>query len=121
MKYHVSTNFNVPLSRDIDAVSFQAFTVTNKYAFLSGSLWLSPLFFWHMNIHRSAKNPHVVDCRFLASKDMRFHEEVVFRQTQELSKEDEEPPSEIPNLEVQREEEESEPQIPDVPEELECS
>ena len=50
---------------------------------------------------------------------MIFHEEVVFRQTQEISKEDEEPPSEIPYLEVQREEEEFENQIPNVPKELE--
>ena len=46
---------------------------------------------------------------------MIFHEEVVFRQTKELPKDIEEPPSEIPNSEVQREEEENEPQIPDMP------
>ena len=50
---------------------------------------------------------------------MIFHEEVVFRQSQELSKEDEGPPSEIPYLDVQREEEEFENQIPDVPKEPE--
>ena len=49
-------------------------------------------------------------------RDVIFHEEVVFRQTQELSKEDEGPPPEIPDSEVQREEEEFEDQIPDVPE-----
>ena len=43
----------------------------------------------------------------------------MFRQTQELSKEDEEPPSEIPDLEVKREEEEFENQIQNVPEEPE--
>ena len=51
------------------------------------------------------------------SKDVIFHEEDVFRQTQELTKEDEEPPSEILNSEVQREEEEFETQILDVLEE----
>ena len=46
------------------------------------------------------------------------HEEAVFRQTQELSKEDEGSPFEISDLEVWREEEEFENQIPDVLEEL---
>ena len=41
----------------------------------------------------------------------------MFRQTQELSKEDERPPPEIPDSEVQREEENFETQIPDVPKE----
>ena len=50
---------------------------------------------------------------------MIFHEEAVFRQTQELSKEDEVPPPYIPDSEVQREEEEFENEILDVPEELE--
>ena len=54
-----------------------------------------------------------------ASRDVIFHEEVVFRQTQEISKEDEGPPSEIPDSEVQREKEEFENQIPNVPEETE--
>ena len=53
------------------------------------------------------------------SRDVRFHEEVVFHQTKELPKDVEESPSEIPNSEVQREEEEFEPQIPDLPEESE--
>ena len=48
-----------------------------------------------------------------------FHEEAVYRQTQELSKEDEGPPFEIPNLDVQGDEEEFENQIPDVPKEPE--
>ena len=52
------------------------------------------------------------------SRDVIFHEEVVFRQTKELPKEVEESHSKIPNSEVQREEE-FEPQIPDVPEEYE--
>ena len=39
---------------------------------------------------------------------MIFHEEAVFRKTQELSKEDEVPPLEFPNSEIQREEEEFE-------------
>ena len=50
---------------------------------------------------------------------MIFHEEVLFRQTQELSKEDEEPPSNMPDLEVQMEEEEFETQIPYMPKEPE--
>ena len=45
----------------------------------------------------------------------------MFRQTKELPKEVEESPSEIPDSEVQREEEEFEPQIPDVLEESERS
>ena len=53
------------------------------------------------------------------NRDMIFHEESVFRQTQELLKEDEGPPIEILDLEVQREEEEFENQIPNVPEEPE--
>ena len=51
------------------------------------------------------------------SKDVIFHEEAVFRPTQELPKEDEGPPSEIPDSEVQREEEKFENQILDLPEE----
>ena len=43
----------------------------------------------------------------------------MFRQTQELSKEDEVPPPEFPDLEVQREEEEFEDPIPDAPEDTE--
>ena len=39
----------------------------------------------------------------------------MFRQTQELSKEDEGPPLELPDSEVQREEEEFEDQILDAP------
>ena len=53
------------------------------------------------------------------SIDEIFHEEAVFCQTQERSKEDEGPTSKIPDSEVQREEEEFENQIPDVPKELE--
>ena len=49
---------------------------------------------------------------------MVFHEKVVF-QTQELSKEDEVPPIEFSVSETQREEEEFEDQIPDVPEDTE--
>ena len=51
------------------------------------------------------------------SRDVIFHEEVVFRQTKELPKDIEESPFEIPDSEAQREEEESETQIPYVPEE----
>ena len=43
----------------------------------------------------------------------------MFRQIQELSKEDEVPPPEIPDSEVQREEEEFEDQIPDALEDTE--
>ena len=46
---------------------------------------------------------------------MVFHEKYVY-QTQELSKKDEVPPLEFPVSETQREEEEFEDQIPDVPE-----
>ena len=52
------------------------------------------------------------------SRDVIFHEEVVFRQTQELSKEDEDYPFEIPDLEVQREKE-FDDQNPYVPENIE--
>ena len=63
---------------------------------------------------------YVLGQRYIeVSRDVIFHEEVVFRQTQKLSKKDEEPPSEIPDSDVQREEEEFENQIPDVPEEPE--
>ena len=63
---------------------------------------------------------YVLGQRYIeVSRDVIFHEEAVFRQTQELSKEDEGPPSEIPDLNVQREEEEFENQIPDVPKEPE--
>ena len=63
-------------------------------------------------------NIYVPGQRYIeVSRDVIFHEEAVFRQTQELSKEDEGPPSEIPNSEVQREEEEFENQIQDVPKE----
>ena len=55
----------------------------------------------------------------IVSRDMVFHEKVVFRQTQELSKEDEVPPLEFPISETRREEEEFEDQIPDVPEDTE--
>ena len=47
-----------------------------------------------------------------------FHEEVVFRQTQELSREDEGPPREFPDSKDQREEE-FEDQIPDAPKDAE--
>ena len=50
---------------------------------------------------------------------MVFHEKVVFRQTQELSKEDEVPSLEFPGSKIQREEGEFEDQIPDVPENTE--
>ena len=53
------------------------------------------------------------------SRDVIFHEEVVFRQSKELPKDVEESPSEISDSKVQREEEENEPQITDVPEEAE--
>ena len=53
------------------------------------------------------------------SRDVIFHEEAVFRLTQELSKEDEGPPLEFPDSEVQREEEEFEDQIPDTLEDIE--
>ena len=52
------------------------------------------------------------------SRDVIFHEEVVFRQSKELPKDTEESPSEIldsPHSEVQREEEENEPQILNAP------
>ena len=55
----------------------------------------------------------------MVSRDVIFHEEVKFRQTQVLSKKDEVPPPEVPNSEVQREEEEFEDQIPDAPEDTE--
>ena len=51
-------------------------------------------------------------------RDVIFHEKVVFRQTKELPKDIEESSSEIPDSphsEVQREEEENEPQILDDP------
>ena len=47
------------------------------------------------------------------SRDVIFHEEVVFRQTQELSKEDEVPPLEFLDSKIQREDAEFEDQIPD--------
>ena len=50
------------------------------------------------------------------SRDVIFHEEAVFRKTLELSTEDEVPPLEFPDSEIQREEEEFEDQIPDAPE-----
>ena len=50
---------------------------------------------------------------------MIFHEEAVFRQTQEHSKEDEGPHPKIPDSEVQGEEEEFEDQILDAPEDIE--
>ena len=50
---------------------------------------------------------------------MVFHEEAVFHQTQELSKEDDVPPLEFPVSEFQREEEEFEYQIPDALEDTE--
>ena len=53
------------------------------------------------------------------SKDVIFHEEVVFCQTQELSQEDEVPPLEILDSEVHREEEEFQDQIPDALEDTE--
>ena len=63
---------------------------------------------------------YVLGQRYIeVSRDVIFHEEVVFRQTQELSKEDEGPPSEIPDSKVQREEEDFENQISDVPKEPE--
>ena len=43
----------------------------------------------------------------------------MFCQTQELSKEDEVPPLEFPDSEIQREEEEFKDQIPDAPEDIE--
>ena len=49
------------------------------------------------------------------SRDMIFHEEAVFRHSKELLKDIEESPTEIPDSEVQREEKENEPQIPNVP------
>ena len=63
---------------------------------------------------------YVLGQRYIeVSRDMIFHEEVVLRHTQELSKENEGPPSKILDSEVQREEEEFENQIPDVPKEPE--
>ena len=53
------------------------------------------------------------------SRDIIFHEEAMFHQTKELPKDVEESPSEILVSEVQREEEEFEPQIPNVREESE--
>ena len=50
---------------------------------------------------------------------MIFHQEVVFRKTQEILKEDELPPLEFPDSEIQREEEEFEDQIPDALEDTE--
>ena len=56
------------------------------------------------------------------SRDVIFHEEAVFRKTQELSTKDEAPLLEFPDSEIQREEEEFEdPQIPDAPEDIESS
>ena len=52
------------------------------------------------------------------SRDVIFHEEVVFRQSKELPKDTKESPSKIPDSphsEVQREEEEDEPQISNAP------
>ena len=49
---------------------------------------------------------------------MIFHEEAVFHHSKELPKDTEESPSEIPDFphsEVQREEEEDEPQVPNAP------
>ena len=53
------------------------------------------------------------------SRDVIFHEEAVFRKTLELSLEDEVTPLEFPDSEIQREEEEFDDQIPDVPENIE--
>ena len=53
------------------------------------------------------------------SRDVIFHEEAVFRKTLELSMEDEVPPLEFPDSEIQREEEEFEDQIPDAPKDVE--
>ena len=50
---------------------------------------------------------------------MIFHEEAVFRKTLELSPEDAVPPLEFPDLEIQREEEEFDDQISDVPQNIE--
>ena len=52
-------------------------------------------------------------------RDVIFHEEAVFRQTQEISKEDEVPHPEVPDSKVQREEEEFKDQIPDALEDTE--
>ena len=53
------------------------------------------------------------------SRDVIFHEEVVFRKTLELSPEDAVAPLEFLDSEIQREEEEFDDQIPDVPENIE--
>ena len=53
------------------------------------------------------------------NRDVIFHEEAVFRQTQEPSKEDEVPPLEFLDSDVQRVEEEFEDQIPDALEDTE--
>ena len=48
------------------------------------------------------------------SRDVIFHEEVVFRKTEEFSTENEVSPLEFPDSKIQREEEEFDDQIPDV-------
>jgi len=48
-----------------------------------------------------------------------LHKEAVFRKTLELSSEDTVAPLEFPDSEIQREEEEFDDQIPDVPENIE--
>ena len=55
----------------------------------------------------------------MVNKDVFFHEEAIFRQTQELSKEDQVLSLEIPNSEIQREEEEFQDQILDALEDTE--
>ena len=53
------------------------------------------------------------------SRDVIFHEKAVFRKTLELSSKDTVAPLEFPDSEIQREEEEFDDQIPDVPENIE--
>ena len=53
------------------------------------------------------------------SRDVIFHEEAVFCKTLELSPEDAVVPLEFPDSKIQREEEEFDDQIPDVPENIE--
>ena len=63
---------------------------------------------------------YVLGQRYIeVSRDVIFHEEAVFRQTQELSKEDEVPPLVIPDSKAQRDEEEFEDQISNAPKDTE--